>query len=115
MASDRQQFSRAEAHYQHLREAGQYSVTPDIGLLVAVTMYDHSAEALSRADSFEHINEEAKRIARYQRRLGKTAFWMLGATVEDFWEIVDDRRVSDIVLIGRGILSAISVDPWARK
>jgi hypothetical protein len=116
MASDKQQVDRMERHRERLLEEGMLSVPPYMGHTAIITMYDPAklAEHKLPEDRLDTMDREARRIQGYLRWRGKTTVYLPEATIEDFWEVLDDVRVSDIVLIGLAQLSKVHIAPWTR-
>jgi hypothetical protein len=115
MASDRQQYNRMLAHYDTLQADNALSVAPEVGKLAIVTMYPEDFEARRPEDSFRAIDAEARRLQATQEAEGKTTIYAPRATVNDFWEILDERSISDITLIGLGQLGKVQLAPWQRE
>jgi hypothetical protein len=115
MASDRQQYNRMLAHYDALQAENALSVSPELGRLAIVTMYPDDFEARRPEDSFRAIDAEARRLQTTQEAEGKTTIYAPRATVGDFWNILDDRTISDITLIGLGRLGKVQTPTWQRE
>jgi hypothetical protein len=115
MASDHQQYDRMTAHYDMLRADNALSVAPDVGRLAIVTMYPEDIEARRPEDSFRAIDSEARRLQNMQEAAGKATIYAPRASVGNFREILDDRTISDITLIGLGQLSKVQLAPWCRE
>ncbi len=114
MASDQQQYNRMQVRYEALHAEHAYSVAPDVGRLAIVTMYPDNVQIRRPEDSLSSIDFEARRLQAAQEALGKTTIYAARATVGDFWEILGDRNISDITLIGLGQLGKISLRTWER-
>src|SRR3974390_212758 len=102
MASDRQQVDRMERHRQRLLTEGRLSVPPGAGRTAIITMYDPArlAEAQIQADRLETMDREARRIRSYLWWHGRDAVYLPEATIDEFWQALDDVQVSGMVLIG---------------
>jgi hypothetical protein len=117
MASDKQQVDRMERHRDRLLTEGQLSVAPSAGRTAIITMYDPAklAEAEIPANRLDTIDREARRIQSYLRWHGRDTVYLPEATIDEFWQALDDVRVSDMVLIGLAQLSRVHIAPWTRK
>jgi hypothetical protein len=94
MASDRQQFHRMEAHYHMLLAEKKFSVVPDVGRMAIITMFDRAPLTNEHpADSADAMNNEARRIQRFIEWQGKVTALVMEATIEQFWEILDDPSI----------------------
>jgi hypothetical protein len=65
-------------------------------------------------DSLDAMDREARRIQRYLRWRGKRCAYFPEASVDAFWDALDDVTISDIAVIGLATLARIHVTPWAR-
>jgi hypothetical protein len=117
MASDKQQVDRMERHRERLLAEGMLSVPPHAGRTAIITMYNSAklAQATMLADRLDTMDHEARRIWSYLRWRGTDAVYLPEATVDEFWEVLDDTRVSDMVLIGLAELSSVHIAPWTRE
>lgn len=117
MASDKQQVDRMETHRERLLVEGMLSVPPNAGRTAIITMYDPAklAETKILADRLDTMDREARRIRSYLRWRGMDAMYLPEATIDEFWEALDDVRVSDMVLIGLAELSKVHIAPWTRE
>ena len=118
MASDRQQVDRMERHRERLLAEGMLSVPPHAGRTAIITMYDPAklAEAGTiPANSLDTMDREARRIRSYLRWRGMGVVYLPEATIDEFWQVLDDVRVSGMVLIGLAQLSRVHIAPWTRK
>jgi hypothetical protein len=93
------------------------SVPSHAGRTAIITMYDAAklAEAKKPGDRPDTMDREARRIRSYLRWRGKDTLYLPGATIDEFWEALDDTRVSDMVLIGLAQLSTVHIAPWTRE
>jgi hypothetical protein len=115
MASDRQQFDRMEVHYHSLLAEKKFSVTPDVGRMAIITMFDRAALTNEHpVDSARAMNNEARRMQRFLKWRGKATALVIEATAEQFWEILDDPSISDITFIAAAFLSKARPVPWSR-
>lgn len=117
MASDKQQVDRMERHRERLLAEGMLSVPSYAGRTAIITMYNPAklAQAKMLADRLDTMDREARRIRSYLRWRGRDAVYLPEATIEEFWEVLDDVRVSGIVLIGLADLSKVAIAPWTRE
>ncbi len=106
-----------ERHRERLLVEGRLSVPPHAGRTAIITMYNPAklAEAKILADRFDTMDREARRIRSYLRWRGMDAVYLPEATIDEFWEALDDVRVSDMVLIGLAELSRVHIAPWTRE
>lgn len=116
MASDRQQFERMEAHRVLLRAEAKLSVPSDVGRVAILTMYNPARAALKETpeNGLDAMNKEARRLRSYLKWRGRVPAYFPEATPEDFWEVIDDVQVSDIVVIALGQLGRVQCAPWTR-
>lgn len=63
----------------------------------------------------ESFEQEAYEIADECRQLGGRALLYTGMSLGTFSDVLEDRRVSDIVVIGNGSFSAIYSDSWTTE
>jgi hypothetical protein len=84
--------------------------------MAILTMYDTSFldKVVIAEDRLESMDREGRRIQRYLRWRGKETVYLPDASVEDFWEVLDDETISDITVIGLAKLGLIHVSPWQR-
>jgi hypothetical protein len=117
MASDKQQVDRMERHRERLLAEGQLSAPPHAGRTAIITMYDPSrlAPAEIRANRLDTMEREAQRVQSYLRWRGRDVVYIHEATIDEFWQALDDVRVSSIVLIGLARLSRVHIAPWTRE
>ncbi len=117
MASDKQQVDRMERHRERLLAEGMLSVPPHAGRMAIITMYSPAklAQATMLADRLDTMDREARRIRSYLRWRGRDAVYLPEATIDEFWEVLDDVRISDMVLIGLAELSSVHIAPWTRE
>jgi hypothetical protein len=117
VATDRQQVDRMEFHHDQLLTANKLSLPPALGRMAIFTMYDHALiNKYPRAeDGLENMDREARRIQRYLRYRGKRSVYFPKATIDDFWEALDDKNISDLTIIGLAQLGRIHISPWARE
>jgi hypothetical protein len=117
MSSDKQQVDRMERHRERLLVEGRLSVPPRAGRTAIVTMYDPAelAKAAIPPDRLDTMDREARRIRSYVRWRGMDAVYLPEATIDEFWEVLDDLQVSDMVLIGLAQLSLVLIAPWTRE
>jgi hypothetical protein len=117
MASDKQQVDRMERHRERLLAEGKLSVPPSAGRTAIITMYDPAklAEAEIPANRLDTMDREARRIRSYLRWHGRDTVYLPEATIDEFWQALDDVRVSGLVLIGLAQLSRVHIAPWTRK
>jgi len=116
MASDKQQVDRMEAHRVGLLEEGKVSYPSGSGRIAIFTMYDPAAvdEATQVENRLQTLDAEARRMRGYLRWRGKDTVYFPEATIDSFWEAMDDVRVSDMVVIGLAQLSKVHIAPWTR-
>ena len=117
MASDKQQVDRMEVHRSRLLAQSRFSMPSQSGRMAILTMYDHTFhhEVVVAEDRLEVMDREARRIQRYLRLRGRPTAYFPVATIEDFWEVLDDETVSDITVIGLAKLGLMHVSPWERS
>jgi hypothetical protein len=117
MASDKQQVDRMERHRERLLAEGKLSVPPHAGRTAIITMYDSAnlVKAKIRANRLGAMDREARRIRSYLRWRGMDAVYLPEVTIDEFWEVLDDIHVSDMVLIGIAQLSRVNITPWTRE
>ena len=117
MASDKQQVNRMERHRERLLTERMLSLPPHLGRTAVITMYDPAklAEADIPANRLDTMDREAQRIRSYLRWRGRDTVYLPEATIDEFWQALDDVRVSGIVLIGLAQLSRVHIAPWTRK
>src|ERR1700730_133239 len=117
MASDKQQVDRMERHRERLLAEGMLSVPPHAGRMAIITLYNPGklAQAMMLADRLDTMDREALRIRSYLRWRGMDAVYLPEATIDEFWEVLDDIRVSGMVLIGLAELSSVHITPWTRE
>ncbi|HTU75312.1 MAG TPA: hypothetical protein VMG38_17495 [Trebonia sp.] len=79
-------------------------------------MYDHEFRPGNKvhADTLKGMDREARRIQRYLRWHGKRSTYFPEATVDDFWDALDDTTISDVTVIGLATLARVHVPPWKR-
>ena len=117
MASDKQQVERMESHRALLLAETKLSVPADVGRVAIVTMYNPARAALKETpeNGLDAMQSEARRLRGYLKWRGRVPAYLPEATVEEFWEVIDDVRVSDIVVIGLGQLGRVQCAPWTRE
>jgi hypothetical protein len=117
MASDKQQVDRMERHRERLLTEGKLSVPAYAGSTAIITMYDPAklAEAEIPANRLDTMDREARRIQSYLRWRGRDTVYLPEATIDEFWQALDDARVSSMVLIGLAQLSRVHIAPWTRR
>jgi hypothetical protein len=117
MASDKQQVNRMEMHRERLLAEGMLSVPPSAGCTAIITMYDPAnlAGADIPANRLHTMDREARRIRSYLRWHGRDVAYLPEATIDEFWQALDDVRVSGMVLIGLAQLNRVHIAPWTRK
>ncbi len=105
-----------EAHRIGLLAEGKVSHPARSGRIAIFTMYDpvKTDEVTRLEDRLETLNKEARRIHGYLRWRGRDPVYCPEATIDSFWEAMDDVRVSDMVVVGLAQLSKVHIAPWAR-
>jgi hypothetical protein len=77
-------------------------------------MFDRAALTSEHpADSADAMNNEARRMRRFLKWRGKATVLVMDATVEQFWGILDDSGISDIIFIAAAFLSRARTMPWS--
>lgn len=116
MSSDRSKFNRARDHRDELLARGRVSSSPEVGYVALLTSYGLgplqtlvSAETMSEA--VETMQElEAAFAKRIRFRSGHRFVQKSGIGSEQIQEIITDRTVASIYLLGHGALSSYYLD-----
>ncbi len=117
MASDRQQYARAMEKWHELQGSRYYSRPVGAGVVGIVCSY-WPIESVSETDSSvsdkppnwaikdrKTFRKEALKIADIANEHGRDVDVALNARSNDFFDILSDPSISDLVVIGNGSLS----------
>jgi hypothetical protein len=117
MASDKQQLRRMEFHRAELLAKRQFSVPSEEGSIAIVTMYNRDLQDQVKRfqDSIASIDQEALRFLARLKKRGRRVVYFPEVAVSEFWELLDDATISDLIIIGLGRLSRMHVSPWERE
>lgn len=110
MASDRQQFNTALRKWDGLRRDREYSDPPEYGKTAVL----YSGESLYREpanqrEEIEAYEAEAYRIDYELRKRRVAAFVIPRIELDDFYDVLRDKTVSDIIMIGNGAIDAFMI------
>lgn len=117
MASDRQQFQRAQARWEALHEAGAYSVPDSLGATAILVSYlPNYSPGESEIRGF---TQEAYALADSERNRGREVEVILDADGDDMTAVLREPSISRVVTIGHGALSYFNIandpDPAKRE
>jgi hypothetical protein len=105
-----------EEHRARLLGEARLSLPPAEGRMAIFVFYDPGFRPDNTIveDSLDAMDREAIRIQRYLRWRGKRASYFPHASIAEFWEALDDTKISDITVIGVSTLSRMHLTPWTR-
>lgn len=106
MASDRRIYNARLRVWQQLRDSGEFSVPASQGTMAIISSSDADPDAPGEPDIF---HEEAEQLAARFMAIGKPTRLILGVEWEQMTEVIQDRSISDVYLVGHGTLSCFSV------
>lgn len=108
MAKDNEQLELALERWDSLHAEKAYSVPSEIGktVILASNMVI-KGEDYSAVEAF---NVEGRHLVDVQRSRGKAAEFIAGATATDMKAVLTDPTVTNIVTIGHGSFSSLSID-----
>lgn len=112
MASDRQLFKRAKIKWESLRDAGNLSLSAELGktAIISSLFTDEPPDTETGITELEAFRSEAFELAkRIQANRGKTEL-AIDATRSDITDLIQDPEVATMYMIGNGSLSNLIID-----
>jgi hypothetical protein len=118
MASDSNQYERALTQWHELRKQREFSVPSNIGTVaIFYTQAVYDSRLFEGGDS-ESVREKELEMYKDEAYIISDALYEEGYDVEliegptklDFFDVLDDRRVSSVITIGSGSLQSLILD-----
>ncbi|MBP7806919.1 hypothetical protein KA047_00290 [Candidatus Saccharibacteria bacterium] len=109
MASDRQRFNRAVAHWENLRTEGHFSNPVEQASIAIVSSQftDDDPDTVSGITELESFRIEALELADRARKAGLRPEVAINATRSDITALIQDPSVATMYMIGNGSLSSL--------
>ncbi len=112
VASDRQQFMRANAHWEKLNLEGHYSVPIEIGTtaIISSRFTDDEPDSTTGVTELASFRNEALALADRIHHTGRATELAIDATRNDITRLIQDPNIVSMYMIGNGSLSALILD-----
>jgi hypothetical protein len=114
MASQRAKYQKALRKWSNLKSSGNFSLVPEEGITAILcsqephaVMYEGDPDEVQQIENFQREGRDYFRVLGY---LGRKAYLEESLNYSVVSEALDDRRVTDIVIIGHGTFSSVYDD-----
>jgi hypothetical protein len=108
-----QQFRNVMGKRQHMLQEGRVSVPDSDEAPVAILAPYLAERSTDPRDRFVHFLRQANAYEALFNQTGRKSFTILGATYDDFHDVLTDPSIPNLVIAGWGSFSSINV-PYSR-
>jgi hypothetical protein len=106
--TDSERYEHALKKWDTLQESDCFSVPQEVGTCAVLLAYNHSRDADPGVrDRFPMFVKDALAISDQLHAQGKNVELSLDTSRDDFDAVIKDETISDIVVIGNGVLSRV--------
>ncbi len=106
--TDSERYEHALAKWDNLQEAGNFSVPKEIGTCAVLLAYNYMRDTDPGVrDPFPLFVKDALWVCDRISQRGKNVELAIDASHEDFRAVMQDEKISDVVVIGNGVLSRV--------
>lgn len=111
MLSNRKMFNRATAKWQAFHEAGEFSLPVDAGKTAIISSFftDEPPDTETGITELESFQSEARELAKRTLASGGRPELAIDATRDDITDLIRDREVATMYIIGNGSLASFIV------
>ena len=108
MATHRAQYSSVIGKKRWMQSEGKVSVPNDSGSKVAIMVPFLQELIQDSRDDYEHFEAQVAAYEAHYKEKGRKPFSVMGATIDDFRDVLSDTSIPTVVVTGWGSMSSVA-------